>query len=159
MVSHLLSLHRLGLALLLLATAGGCGRLHEHPLVVEAVNEMRANERVAELLGKPLECSRSVQGTANETDGIATLEFEAKGPKGRGVVVVEGKKTRGTWGVVKLDLQPAGGETISLHADLAARTGTDTPAFDPGAAAATPSTAPPPPGEIEITLPAGPPGQ
>ncbi|MFM8413483.1 MAG: cytochrome c oxidase assembly factor Coa1 family protein [Planctomycetota bacterium] len=147
------------LALVALATTAGCGRLHEHPLVVEAVNEMRANERVAELLGKPLECSRSVRGTANETDGIANLEFDAKGPKGSGVVVVEGKKTRGTWGVVKLDLQPAGGEKLSLHADLAARTGTDTPAFDPGAAAATPSTAPPPPGEIEITLPPGPPGQ
>ena len=139
--------------------AAGCGRLHEHPLVVEAVNEMRANARVADLLGEPLDCSSRVRGTANETDGIATLEFDAKGPKGTGVVVVEGKKTRGTWGVVKLDLQPAGGEKISLHADLAARTGTDTPAFDPAAAAAAPSTAPPPPGEIEIALPPGPPGQ
>lgn len=159
MVSAPIPARRFPLALIMLATGVGCGRLHEHPLVIEAASEVRANERVAELLGKPLECSRSVRGTANETDGIANLEFDAKGPKGTGVVVVEGKKTRGTWGVVKLDLRPAGGERISLHADLAARTGTDTPAFDPAAAAATPATAPPPPGEIEIALPPGPPGQ
>ena len=116
-------------------------------------------DRVAELLGKPVECSRTVRGTANETDGIARLEFEAKGTKATGVIVVEGKKTRGTWGVNKLELQPAGGEKISLTSDLVARTGTDTPAFDPNAAAAKPSDTPPPPGEIEIALPPGPPGQ
>jgi len=141
-----------------IALAGGCGRLAEHPLVVEAAQEVRANAKVAELLGKPVECSRSVRGTANETDGIAHLEFEATGPKAKGVVVVEGKKTRGSWGVTQLELQPAGGEELSLMSDLVARTGTDTPAFDPNAAA-KPSTAPPPPGEIEITLPPGPPGQ
>lgn len=141
-----------------IALAAGCGRLAEHPLVVEAVQEVKANERVAALLGKPVECSRSVRGTANETDGIASLEFEASGPKAEGLIVVEGKKTRGTWGVNKLALTPAGGEEVSLTADLVARTGTDTPAFDPNAAA-KPSAAPPPPGEIEITLPPGPPGQ
>lgn len=141
-----------------IALAAGCSRLAEHPLAVEAAQELKANERVAELLGEPVECSRTVRGTANETDGIARLEFEAKGPKTSGVVVVEGKKTRGTWGVNKLVLTPTGGETLSLTSDLVARTGTDTPSFDPGAAA-KPSTPPPPPGEIEITLPPGPPGQ
>jgi hypothetical protein len=143
------------LALVALAAAVGCGRLHEHPLVVEATEEVRLNPRVADTLGAPVTCSRSVRGTANE---IAHLEFEAKGTKAAGTVVVEGKKTRGEWGMNKLVLQPAGGEEISLLEDLLARTGTDTPAFDP-AAAAKPSTAPPPPGEIEITLPPGPPGQ
>jgi hypothetical protein len=138
--------------------AAGCGRLAEHPLAVEAAQEVTANERVTELLGKPVECSRTVRGTANETDGIARLEFEAKGSKGKGMVVVEGKKTRGTWGVNKLELRPAGGEPLSLTSDLVARTGTDTPAFDPNAAA-KPSDTPPPPGEIEIMLPPGPPGQ
>jgi hypothetical protein len=138
--------------------AAGCGRLAEHPLAVEAAQELKANGRVAELLGKPVECSRTVRGTANETDGIARLEFEAKGSKATGMVVVEGKKTRGTWGVNKLELRTAGGEPLSLTSDLVARTGTDTPAFDPNAAA-KPSAAPPPPGEIEIALPPGPPGQ
>jgi hypothetical protein len=142
-----------------IALAAGCGRLAEHPLTVEAAQEVKANERVAELLGKPVECSRTVSGTANETDGIARLEFEAKGPKTSGIVVVEGKKTQGTWGVNKLVLTPAGGEALSLTADLVARTGTDTPTFDPTAAAAKPSAPPPPPDEIEISLPPGPPGQ
>lgn len=141
------------------AAALGCGRLHEHPLVIEATEEVRLNPRVAATLGAPVTCSRSVRGTANETDGIAHLEFEAKGTKATGMVVVEGKKTRGEWGMNKLVLQPAGGAELSLFEDLLDRTGTDTPAFDPAAAAATPSTSPPPPGEIEIVLPPGPPGQ
>ena len=135
----------------------GCSRLADHPLVREAVEEVRINERVAELLGGPVSCERAVRGTANETDGIATLEFTARGPAGSGLVVVEGKKTRGEWGVVNLELRPAGGEKLSLMADLEAHTGTDTPAFDPTAAPTTPAA--PPPGDIEIVLPPGPPGQ
>jgi hypothetical protein len=146
------------LALVVLVAVGGCSRLQDHPLVVEAVEEVRANARVAEVLGPPVECSRSVRGTANETDGIAHMEFEAKGTKAAGMVIVEGKKTRGEWGMNKLVLRPAGGAELSLLDDLLARTGTDTPAFDPTATAPT-TPPPPPPGEIEITLPPGPPGQ
>ncbi len=147
------------MAIALLA-GGGCRRLAEHPLVVEAVQEVKANERVGEVLGQPLDCSTSVRGTANETDGIAHLEFEAKGPQGSGIIVVEGKKTRGEWGLTLLELRPEGDvEKVSLLADLYARTGTDTPAFDPTAAATNPSAPPPPPDEIEIKLPPGPPGQ
>jgi len=72
---------------------------------------------------------------------------------------VEGKKTKGDWGVTHLELRPASGTTLQLTADLEARVGVDTPAFDPAAAPAAPSGAPPPPSEIEITLPPGPPGQ
>jgi hypothetical protein len=47
-----------------------------------------------------------------------------------------------------------------LTADLEARTGTDTPKFDPAAASSTSSKpAPPPPAEIEIALPPGGPSQ
>lgn len=147
-------------ALILVAAAIGCGRLHEHPLVREATTEVTANKRVADALGSPVSCSQKVSGTANETDGIAHLEFEAKGSKASGTVVVEGRKTKGEWGVTLLDLEPAGGgEKFSLVADLVARTGTDTPAFDPSAGPAKPPTAAPPPGEITIELPPGPPGQ
>lgn len=146
-------------ALILVCAVVGCGRLHQHPLVVEAVDEVRANARVSEALGRPVECSRSVRGTANETDGIAHLEFEATGPQARGTIVVEGKKTRGEWGVTLLELRPATGEKLSLTADLEARTGVDTPTFDPAATPPGATKGPPPPGEIEIQLPAGPPGQ
>ena len=143
---------------LVMLFAPGCRRLAEHPLVVEAVEEVRQNPRVAAVLGGPVTCSRTVTGVANETDGIATLRFDASGPQGSGVVVVEGKKTRDRWGVTMLELRPAGGERIDLSGDLVARTGTDTPKFDPSASPATPSRAPPPPSEIEIALPPGPPG-
>jgi hypothetical protein len=149
-----------GVALLLSAMAllygGGCRRLAEHPLIREAVEEVTGNARVAETLGGPVSCSRSVRGTANETDGIAMLQFDVTGPKGAGIVVVEGKKTRNEWGVTRLELQPAAGDTLKLTADLAARTGSDTPAFDPTATPAT-SSAAPPPADIEIVLPPGPP--
>jgi hypothetical protein len=138
--------------------ATGCTNLAEHPLVKEATAEVQANARVADALGKPVTCERSVRGTANETDGIATLEFNAKGSKATGTVVVEGKKTRGEWGVVRLELRPAGGgDKLELTGDLVSRTGTDTPAFDPSAKPSTPSA--PPPSDIEIQLPPGPPGQ
>lgn len=148
-----------GFLMLVVVVAGsGCTNLAEHPLVKEAVSEVQANARVAEALGKPVTCERSVRGTANETDGIATLEFNAKGSKAAGTIKVEGKKTRGEWGVVHLELRPAGGgDKLELTADLESRTGTDTPAFDPSAKSTTPAS--PPPGDIEIQLPPGPPGQ
>jgi hypothetical protein len=133
----------------------GCRRLAEHPLVREAVEEVTGNARVAETLGTPVSCSSSVRGTANETDGIAMLQFDVSGPKAAGIVVVEGKKTRNEWGVTRLELQPAAGDVLKLTGDLAARTGSDTPAFDP---TATPTTTTPaaPPADIEIALPPGP---
>jgi hypothetical protein len=136
----------------------GCRPLSQHPIVQEATAEIRENARVTEVLGGPVTCATSVRGTANETDGIAMLEFDVAGSKGKGVVAVEGKKTAGSWGVTMLELRPAGGDKVSLTADLEARTGIDTPKFDPSATSGTTSSAPPP-GDIEIVLPPGPPGQ
>lgn len=151
------SLAAVGLVMSLAAV--GCRPLSQHPIVIEASEEVRGNTRVAEVLGTPVTCSTAVRGTANETDGIASLQFDASGSKGKGVVTVEGKKTRDEWGVTMLELRPAGGDTISLTADLEARTGTDTPKFDPGAQPASSAQPAPPPGDIEIVLPPGPPGQ
>jgi len=149
----------LRITICLVVLAAGCGRLASHPLVKEAKDEVRTNARVAAALGGPIECGTAVRGTANETDGIATLQFDVKGPKAAGIVVVEGKKTKNEWGVTMLELRPAGADKLSLTADLEARTGTDTPKFDPTATSGTRSSAPPPPGEIEIALPPGVPGQ
>jgi len=148
-----------GIALGLVLFAG-CGRLASHPLVGTAKAEISRNERVAAVLGAPVEFGPSISGRANETDGIAAIQFEARGPKAAGLVVVEGKKLGAEWGVTLLELRPAGGaEHVHLTADLEARTGTDTPKFDPAQAAAKPATqAPPPPGDIEIALPPGTPG-
>lgn len=144
----------------LMLAAAGCRPLSQHPLVAEAVDEVMQNERVAAALGAPVTCSTAVRGTANETDGIASLQFDVAGATGKGVVAVEGKKTKGHWGVTLLELRPAGGAAdINLSQDLVARIGTDTPSFDPTAKPAAASTPAPPPGDIEIALPPGPPGQ
>jgi hypothetical protein len=149
-------------ALSLLAATGGCGRLSSHPVVVDAKAEVERNPRVLALLAGPggkVLCSPTVTGRANETDGIAAMEFEASGPKGRGVVVVEGKKLGKEWSVTHLELRPTGGgDHLMLTADLEASTGTDTPKFDPSAQPAARSSAPPPPADVEIVLPPGPPG-
>jgi hypothetical protein len=144
------------LSALVVVCGVSCRRLAEHPLIREAVEEVTGNARVAETLGAPVSCSRSVRGTANETDGIAMLQFDVTGSKGTGIAVVEGKKTRDEWGVTLLELRPAAGDILKLTADLEARTGSDTPAFDP---TATPTTTTPaaPPADIEIALPPGPP--
>ena len=143
-----------------LLCSNGCSRLASHPIVAVAKEEVAANARVIELLAGPggtVICSPTVTGRANETDGIAAMELEASGSKGRGIVVVEGKKLGDEWGVTMLELRPAGGgEHLVLTADLEARTGTDTPKFDPSSGKpATQKLAPPPPGDIEITLPPG----
>lgn len=148
------------LVLLGIGLVAGCSRLAEHPLVVAAVDEVGRNERVGALLGTPVECSRAIRGSANETDGIATLQFDVKGPKAAAVVVVEGKKTKNEWGVTMLELRPAGGgEKLSLTGDLEERSGTDTPKFDPAAASSGDKKPVAPPADVEIKLPPGPPGQ
>ena len=154
------TLSRLAGVVLASSLIAGCGRLASHPLVGTAKEEVARNQRVAAVLGTPVEFSPAVSGRANETDGIATIQFEARGPKGAGTVVVEGKKLGAEWGVTLLELRPAGAaDHVHLTADLEARTGTDTPKFDPAQAAAKPATpAPPPPGDIEIALPPGTPG-
>lgn len=151
-----------GMALGLLVTAAGCGRLSSHPVVVMARDEVTTNPRAIELLAGPggkVACSQAVTGRSSDTDGIAMMQFEASGPRSRGTVVVEGKKIGKQWGVTLLELRPAdGGEHLVLTSDLEARTGTDTPKFDPAAVQSS-TPAPPPPAEIEITLPPGGPGR
>ena len=147
------------LILIVTAACGGCGRLAGHPLVAEARQEVQRNPRVQELLAGPggtVSCDAGVTGRANETDGIAAMEFAASGPRGRGTVVVEGKKFAGGWTVTRLELRPgAGGEPLVLTADLESRRPSDTPRFDPAATPAVSTPAPPPPAEIEIALPPG----
>ena len=148
---------RLTTLLAVLLCLVGCGRIANHPIVGVAKDEVSKNSRVVELLGGPIEFSPTVNGRANETDGIAAMQFEAKGPKGSGLVVVEGKKLGQEWGVTLLEVRPAGGgDPLHLTADLEERTGTDTPKFDPSAATNTPAaSSAPPPGDIEIALPPG----
>ena len=148
-------------AAILLSLAGGCSRLGDHPLVAAAKEEVGLNERSQTLLGQPLTWPGTVTGRANEVDGLAAMQIPVSGPKQTAMVIVEGKKFGGEWSVTLLEVRPADGdEKLSLTTDLAARTGVDTPAFDPSAAASEPaSETAPPPAEITIDLPPGIPGQ
>lgn len=133
--------------------AQGCGRFERHPVVRVAVEEVTVNAQVKEAIGGPIKRVGPVTGSASDADGLATLQFDVAGPSGSGTIVVEGKKLRGDWGVTLLELRrPGTTEHIMLTADLEARTGTDTPRFDP-AAEPSRSSVPPPPSEIEIPLP------
>lgn len=134
----------------------GCSRLGSHPIVTAAKEEVSRNPGAVELLGESITFSPKVTGRANETDGIAAMQFEAQGTKTSATVIVEGKKLGDEWGVTLLEVRPATGDKLSLTAELAERMGVDTPKFDPSAKPTTSSA--PPPGDIEITLPPGGPG-
>ncbi len=148
---------RIVLCVSALVCLSGCSRLSSHPIVQVAKEEVSRNPRATALLGDSITFSKKIIGRANETDGIAAMQFQASGSKSSAMVVVEGKKLRDEWGVTLLELRPDSGDKVSLSADLAEQMGLDTPKFDPNATPTT-SSAAPPPSEIEITIPSGGPG-
>ncbi|MEO2001875.1 MAG: cytochrome c oxidase assembly factor Coa1 family protein [Pirellulales bacterium] len=138
----------------------GCGRIANHPLVNMAKEEVAINNRSQTFLGKPITWKGTVTGRANEVDGIAAMQIPVVGSKAAATVIVEGKKFGDEWGVTLLEIRPDNeDEKLSLTADLAARSGVETPKFDPNVAQpSSPKTALPP-AEITIELPPGLPGQ
>ncbi len=138
----------------------GCGRIANHPLVTMAKEEVVINNRSQEFLGEPITWKGTVTGRANEVDGIAAMQIPVAGQKAAATVIVEGKKFGDEWGVTLLEIRPKNGDQkLSLTADLAARSGVETPKFDPNATQSTSPTTAPPPAEITIEMPPGLPGQ
>ena len=138
----------------------GCGRIANHPLVNMAKEEVAINNRSQTFLGEPITWKGTVTGRANEVDGIAAMQIPVVGPKAAATVIVEGKKFGDEWGVTLLEIRPKNGdEKLSLTADLAARSGVETPKFEPNATQPTSPKTAPPPAEITIELPPGLPGQ
>ena len=87
------------------------------------------------------------------------MQIPVVGPKAAATVIVEGKKFGDEWGVTLLEIRPDNGdEELSLTADLAMRSGVETPKFDPSATQSPASQTAPPPAEITIDLPPGIPG-
>jgi hypothetical protein len=144
-------------AAMLAALQTGCGGYASHPIVAEAERELAVNDTVASELGSGVKRSSGVTGSSSETDGRASLRFEAAGDKNSGTVVVEGRLFDNAWGITSLELRLAGDQRIVLTKDLEERTGVDTPAFDP-TATTTPATTAEPPPDVEIALPPGIPG-
>ena len=161
MFRNQLRLKRISSAALLYVTLilPGCGRITNHPLVNIAKEEVAVNNRSQAMLGEPLTWQGTVTGRANEVDGIAAMQIPVLGPKTTATVIVEGKKFGDEWGVTLLEIRPDNGdEKLSLTADLAMRSGVETPKFDPHAAQSSSSETAPPPAEITIDLPPGIPG-
>ena len=135
----------------------GCGKLSKHPIVSVAVGEVITNPKVAEALGEPITCSSNVSGSSRDTDGVAILQFDAIGIKGKGLVVVEGKKLGNEWGITALEIRlPDGGGRLVLTGDLEKRSGSDTPKFDPTASpTSVDGSQSKAPADVEIVLPPG----
>jgi hypothetical protein len=134
----------------------GCGRIANHPLVNIAKEEVTVNNRSQAMLGEPLTWQGTVTGRANEVDGIAAMQIPVLGAKKAAIVIVEGKKFGDEWGVTLLEIRPDNGDKkLSLTADLAMRSGVETPKFDPTATQSPSTETAPPPAEITIDLPPG----
>lgn len=72
---------------------------------------------VAERLGTPLRIGWFVAGQINYTksEGIAHLQIPVSGPKGKGTIVLDGKRRAGHWEFDTLELDVAGSsESIDL---------------------------------------------
>ena len=84
-----------------------------------ATTSVKANPAAIAALGEPIEISWFVSGNFSfkgTQNGEASLKIPVSGPKGKGTVYVEGKKTDGTWTYEVLHLQAAGQKRIALDA-------------------------------------------
>ncbi len=69
-----------------------------------ALAKVKADSRVTEALGKPIEAGVFVSGNANVSgpSGNAELAIPISGPNGKGTIYLEAEKSNGTWSFPKL---------------------------------------------------------
>ena len=85
-----------------------------------ATKSVKANPEAIATLGEPIEVSWFVSGNFSfkgSQNGEASLKIPVSGPKGKGKVYVEGKKTDGTWTYGVLHLQIDGQKRIALDVE------------------------------------------
>jgi hypothetical protein len=83
-----------------------------------ALERARADARVVEVLGEPIEDGFFVQGNVNVTNqsGQADLAIPVSGPNGSGTIHVDATRTAGRWSYATLELQVEGAtERIDLR--------------------------------------------
>lgn len=83
----------------------------------DALARAKANPAVVAALGTPIEAGLFVSGSisVSGTSGDAELAIPISGPRGKGTVYVEARKSSGQWGFGKLVVEIAGtGERINL---------------------------------------------
>ncbi len=83
----------------------------------DAVAKAKANPTVIEALGSPVEEGMFVSGntSTNAASGESNLAIPISGPKGKGTIYVEAKKSLGRWEYVNLVVEVRNtGERINL---------------------------------------------
>jgi hypothetical protein len=81
-----------------------------------ALRMAQHDPRVIAALGSPIEAGFWVGGNVNVDNGAgeAEINFRIRGPKGKGTVYAEAKKTAGTWSYSVLTVKAENGQTIDL---------------------------------------------
>ena len=80
----------------------------------------RANAKVVEFLGTPLDDDFMTSGniSANDEEGTASLVIPISGPKASGMLYVDGTKENGTWTYSRLEVVIESGPALSAKIDL-----------------------------------------
>lgn len=112
----------LAMLLLALAFVGGIFFLVESSFqhsefYAQALQRARANPRVAQKFGKPLQAGWLATGKLNTSgsSGDADISIPVSGPKGKGTLYVVAKKSAGVWTIVTLQVEVTGeAERIDL---------------------------------------------
>lgn len=81
-----------------------------------ALRTAQQDPRVIAAMGTPIKSGLWVGGNVNVDNGAgdAVINFRIKGPKGKGTVYAEAKKSAGEWKYSVLTVQVKGGPTIDL---------------------------------------------
>lgn len=82
----------------------------------ESLAMAQFNPEVTEALGNPVKAGMFVSGNVNVSGstGRAAIHYSISGPKGKGVVDVEGDKHAGTWNWTLMQVKLQDGRTVNL---------------------------------------------
>jgi len=89
--------------------------LQESPAYQKAMAQVRGDETVRQMLGRPIEPGWKITGSITEeaTAQTADLQIPLKGPLGNGTLLVNGKSDGSDWILSKLSLVDQAGETMT----------------------------------------------
>lgn len=84
-----------------------------------AINTAQASPCVVDYVGSPFEARGMMTGGVEESSqsGSASLEIPVKGPKGKGILEVEAKKSNGSWKIDSLVLSSGANRSNLVSAD------------------------------------------
>ena len=81
----------------ILAITDAFGRLRHHPVYADALQRVRADQRVIAQLGQPIEPGWAHSGEVDDGRGQAAMVFNIAGPNGTGTVRLQARRADGAW--------------------------------------------------------------